>query len=98
MKFSPEYRATLEAIFSELSAASSKGAMEPKNAMAADLVSVGDSWLSYAIRDRLIEPIKNAEEQDWFKGLSDRWKVRYQMFESVHHLQFFLVFDRFIVI
>lgn len=75
LKFSSDYRGSFESVFSELSAASNKGVVEGKSAMAADLVSVGDSWLSSAIRDRLIEPIKNVEEQDWYKSLSDRWKV-----------------------
>lgn len=75
MKFSSDYRATLESIYSEMSTALSKGSVDTKNAMSADIVSVGDSWLSFAIRDRLIEPIKNVEEQDWFKGLSEKWKV-----------------------
>ncbi|ONK71624.1 uncharacterized protein A4U43_C04F10620 [Asparagus officinalis] len=75
VKFSSDYRATLDSIYSEMSTALSKGSVDTKNAMSADLVSVGGSWLSFAIRDRLIEPIKNVEEQDWFKGLSEKWKV-----------------------
>lgn len=77
LKFSPEYSGKLESIVAELSAASSKGSVESKNAMAADLVSVGDSWLGSVICDRLIEPMKDVGEQDWFKGLSNKWKVRY---------------------
>ncbi|XP_048230281.1 uncharacterized protein LOC8280097 isoform X2 [Ricinus communis] len=37
--------------------------------------SIGDSWLSFAIQKALIEPIRGVEDQDWFKGLSDKWKV-----------------------
>ena len=57
-----------------------KGQVQPKSAMAADVVSLGDSWLGYAIRKGLLEPVKNAEEQDWFRSLSDRWKVRSETF------------------
>lgn len=48
--------------------------------MAADVISLGDSWLGYAIRKGLLEPVKNAEEQDWFRCLSDRWKVSSETF------------------
>lgn len=75
LKFSPELRANLDGIFSEMSQCMDKGQVQPKSAMAADVVSLGDSWLGYAIRKGLLEPIKNAEEQDWFHSLSDRWKV-----------------------
>ncbi|GAY53463.1 hypothetical protein CUMW_149400 [Citrus unshiu] len=44
---------------------------------AADLVSVGDSWLSFVIKKRLIEPIAEAEDQDWFKCLCHEWKSFY---------------------
>ncbi|XP_034202188.1 uncharacterized protein LOC117617053 isoform X2 [Prunus dulcis] len=67
--------ASLEGIFSDLLMAFSKGKVGPSSIVAADLVSVGDSWLSYAINKALIEPIQGVEDQDWFKGLSDRWKV-----------------------
>lgn len=83
VRFGAEYWVNIESIYSELSAASSKGVVDRKNAMGADLVSVGDSWLSLAIRDRLIEPMKNVEEHDWFKGLSDKWKVRDHVFRNV---------------
>ncbi|CAF1967149.1 hypothetical protein HID58_075115 [Brassica napus] len=41
----------------------------------ADMISLGDSWLSFAIKEKLIEPMKGVEDQDWYKGLSDKWKV-----------------------
>ncbi|CAO2036381.1 unnamed protein product [Urochloa humidicola] len=75
IKFIPELRANLEVIFSEMSKCVDKKQVEPKSVMAADIVSIGDSWLGYAIRKGLLEPVKNAEEQDWFHSLSDRWKV-----------------------
>ncbi|KAL6843772.1 hypothetical protein ACP4OV_026343 [Aristida adscensionis] len=74
LKFSPELRPSLDGLFSEMSQCLDKGKVQPKSAMAADVVSVGDSWLAYAIRRGLVEPIKNAEQQDWFQSLSGRWK------------------------
>ncbi|XP_050385614.1 uncharacterized protein LOC126802107 isoform X2 [Argentina anserina] len=67
--------ASLEGIFSELSMALSRGNVRPSSVAAADLVSIGDSWLGHAINKVLIEPIQGVEDQDWYKGLSDRWKV-----------------------
>ncbi|XP_048559017.1 uncharacterized protein LOC125539572 [Triticum urartu] len=75
LKFSPEFRPSIDALFSELSKCVDKGQVQPKSAMAADVVSIGDSWLGYTIRKGLVEPISNAEEQDWYRSLSDRWKV-----------------------
>ncbi|KAJ3680731.1 hypothetical protein LUZ60_017009 [Juncus effusus] len=75
VKFQTENRTTIDSIFSELSSASEKGHVSPKSPMSADLVSIGDSWLNYAIIKGLIEPIKNAQDQDWFKILSPKWKV-----------------------
>ncbi|XP_042505943.1 spermidine-binding periplasmic protein SpuE isoform X2 [Macadamia integrifolia] len=70
-----EFRGNLVDIFSDLSVASTKGNLELKSAMAADIITVGDSWLSLAIKKGLIEPIKDIEGQDCFKCLSDKWKV-----------------------
>ncbi|XP_050234367.1 uncharacterized protein LOC126682670 [Mercurialis annua] len=47
----------------------------PSSVVAADIVSIGDSWLSFAIQKALIEPIRGVEDQDWYKGLSDKWKI-----------------------
>ncbi|KAG8066122.1 hypothetical protein GUJ93_ZPchr0004g39856 [Zizania palustris] len=74
LKLNPEFRTSLDALFSEMSQCLDKGRIHPKSAMASDVVSVGDSWLGYAIHKGLVEPVKNAEEQDWFLSLSDRWK------------------------
>jgi hypothetical protein len=71
--------ASLEGIFSDISTAFSKGNVRPSSVAAADVVSIGDSWLSHAINKALIEPIQGVEDQDWYKGLSDRWKVRTQL-------------------
>lgn len=71
--------ASLEGIFSDISIAFSKGNVRPSSVAAADVVSIGDSWLSHAINKALIEPVQGVEDQDWYKGLSDRWKVRTQL-------------------
>ncbi|EEC77931.1 uncharacterized protein [Oryza sativa Japonica Group] len=75
LKFSPEFRTNLDVLYSEMSQCLDKGQLKQKSAMAADVVSIGDSWLGYAIRKGLVEPVKNAEEQDWFQSLSNRWKI-----------------------
>ncbi|XP_051129619.1 uncharacterized protein LOC127250387 isoform X2 [Andrographis paniculata] len=75
VRFRPEFRRSLEDIFQELSNPFKKGKIAAKSAVAADLVTLGDSWLSYAISKGLIEPIEGAEHQDWFRDLSYKWKV-----------------------
>lgn len=77
MKFRLEFRGTLEDIFSELCATIGKGNVTSKSAGAADIVSLGDTWVNFAISKKLIEPIKGVDDQDWFCRLSDKWKVRY---------------------
>ncbi|KAH9753715.1 Receptor-like protein 13 [Citrus sinensis] len=67
--------ASIDGIFNNLSVPFNKVKSKSASYMAADLVSVGDSWLSFAIKNRLIEPIAGAEDQDWFKCLSHKWKV-----------------------
>lgn len=76
MRLRPEFRQSLKDIFSELCIPFKKGAVNPKSALAAaDIVTIGDSWLSFAIKEGLIDPIVGVEEQDWFQDLSDEWKV-----------------------
>lgn len=53
-----------------------KGHVGPKSVIAADIVTVGDSWLPLAIKKGTIEPIYDAEGQNWFNCLDDKWKVR----------------------
>lgn len=77
MKFRLEFRGTIEDIFSELSKTIGKGSISSKSAGAADIVSLGDSWVNFAISEKLIEPIQGVDDQDWFHTLSDKWKVRY---------------------
>lgn len=76
MKFLPKFRASLEEIFSDLSIPAKKGKTGPASTITADIIGIGDSWLSFAIKKKIVEPMKGIEDQDWYKGLSDKWKVR----------------------
>jgi spermidine/putrescine-binding protein len=75
MKFRVEFQGSLRGIISELASALLKERLSPQSIMAADLVTIGDSWLDMAICGEMIEPIKNPEQQEWFNHLNDRWKV-----------------------
>ncbi|KAI3505587.1 hypothetical protein L1887_27720 [Cichorium endivia] len=75
VKFRLEFRGTLEDIFSELSTTIGKGKITSKSAGAADIVSLGDTWINFAISKKLIEPIQGVDDQEWFHTLSDKWKV-----------------------
>lgn len=77
VKFRLEFRGNLEDIYSELSSTFTKGIVDPKSAVAADIVSLGDTWVSFAINKALIEPLQQVQDQDWFSRLPDKWKVRY---------------------
>ncbi|KAK9193355.1 hypothetical protein WN944_004052 [Citrus x changshan-huyou] len=57
--------ASIDGIVNNLSVPFNKVKAKSASYMAADLVSVGDSWLSFAIKKRLIEPIAGAEDLDW---------------------------------
>lgn len=70
-----KYHGSLENIFSDLSIPFTKGGLGPASALAADIVGIGDSWLKFAVNKAIIEPIRNVEDQDWFKGLNEKWKV-----------------------
>ncbi|XP_011028002.1 PREDICTED: uncharacterized protein LOC105128158 isoform X2 [Populus euphratica] len=75
LRFRVKYLGSLENIFSDISASFNKCNTGPMSTVASDIVSIGDSWLSFAIKNAIIEPVRGVEEQDWFKGLSDKWKV-----------------------
>ncbi|KAJ0110953.1 hypothetical protein Patl1_02594 [Pistacia atlantica] len=75
LKLQANFCGSLEDIFNNLSMPFSKVKVKSKSFMAADIVGIGDSWLSFAIKKVLIEPIPGLEEQDWFRSLSDKWKV-----------------------
>lgn len=70
-----KFNGTLGSIFSDLSVPIDKGNVKSSSVMVADLVSIGDSWLNFAIKKALIEPIHDVEDQEWFNNLSTRWKV-----------------------
>ncbi|GAY67753.1 hypothetical protein CUMW_259000 [Citrus unshiu] len=88
--------ASIDGIFHNLSMPFNKVKAKSASYMAADLVSVGDSWLSYAIIKRLIEPIAVAEDQYWFKCLSHKWKV--QLSDSSHCLKAFGIGDVWVAV
>ncbi|GAY53452.1 hypothetical protein CUMW_149330 [Citrus unshiu] len=71
LKFQMNLCASIDGIVNNLSVPFNKVKAKSASYMAADLVSVGDSWLSFAIKTRLIEPIAGAEDQDWFKCLRE---------------------------
>ncbi|CAA7061240.1 unnamed protein product [Microthlaspi erraticum] len=75
VRLKAKFRSNLEEIFSDLSKPSGKGKKGSDSTRAADMISVGDSWLSFAIKEKLIEPMKGVEDQDWYKSLSDKWKI-----------------------
>lgn len=75
VKFHSRFRGSLQEIFSDLSISLRKANIGPSSAMAADIVTIGDSWLHFAIKKGVIEPIHGVEDQDWYKDLSEKWKV-----------------------
>ncbi|MBA0646391.1 hypothetical protein Goklo_014362 [Gossypium klotzschianum] len=79
LKLQTKFRPTLEDIFTQLclpfTQAKAKVNIGPASPAAADILTLGDSWLPLAIKKAVIEPITAAEHQDWFKDLSRKWKV-----------------------
>ncbi|KAK9144122.1 hypothetical protein Sjap_004025 [Stephania japonica] len=75
LKFNCEFRGSIYDIFSDLLSSSSKGVIAPRSAMAADIITIGDSWLGLGIQKGIVEPIEDVEAQDWFKSLCEQWKV-----------------------
>lgn len=88
MRFRAEFRRSVGDIFHELSNPFRKGKINPKSAVSADLVTLGDSWLDFAIGKGLIEPVIGAEDQDWFHDLSNKWKVKMLSYFFFHYLGF----------
>lgn len=74
-KVSAEFKGSLSDILADLAVSMENQHITPKSTMAADLVTVGDSWLAAAVIGGLIEPIKNAEQFEWFNRLHPRWQV-----------------------
>ncbi|KAL5063505.1 hypothetical protein RYX36_025242 [Vicia faba] len=75
MSFDVKYYASLDSIFSGLSIPFTKGNLGPTSPLAADIVGIGDSWLKFAIKKAVIEPIQDVDGQEWFKNLAEKWKV-----------------------
>uniref|UniRef100_A0A7N1A0H5 Uncharacterized protein n=1 Tax=Kalanchoe fedtschenkoi TaxID=63787 RepID=A0A7N1A0H5_KALFE len=73
LRLRSEFRGSLESIFNELSKSLTSRKVDPKSALAADAVSMGDSWLTLAIRNSIIDPMD--EDQDWYKDLNEKWKI-----------------------
>jgi len=74
-KVSAEFKGSLSDILADLAVSMEHKQVTPRSTMAADLVTVGDSWLATAVQGGLIEPIRNAEQFDWFNRLHPRWQV-----------------------
>lgn len=74
-KLSAEFKGSLSDILAELAVSMENSQITPKSAMAADLVTVGDSWLATAVQGGLLDPIRNAEQFDWFNRLHPKWQV-----------------------
>ncbi len=70
-----EFKGSLSDILVDMAASMEKRNITLQSAMAADLVTVGDSWLATAVQGGLIEPITNAEQFEWFQRLDSKWKV-----------------------
>ncbi|KAL3683745.1 hypothetical protein R1sor_001767 [Riccia sorocarpa] len=76
VKLVAEFQGSLQSIFTELSTALTRGQqLTPKSALAADLVTVGDSWLDKAVSRGLITPIENVEKYEWFQRLGKKWQA-----------------------
>ncbi|XVF00012.1 hypothetical protein REPUB_Repub03eG0249600 [Reevesia pubescens] len=77
LKFQIKFRPTLHDIFAHLCLpfTNPKGNIGPASVAAADIVSLADSYLPFAIRKSIIEPITAAEHHYWFKDLGHKWKV-----------------------
>jgi hypothetical protein len=74
-KVSADFKGSLSDILADLAQSMENNQIAPRSTMAADLVTVGDSWLATAVQGGLIEPIRNAEQFDWFKRLHPKWQV-----------------------
>eukprot|EP00250_Pteridium_aquilinum_P010560 c19474_g1_i2 orf=133-2253(+) len=70
-----ESQGGLKEIVSALSIALEKKKITPRSILAADIVTIGDSWLQAAVSGGLIQPIENAEHHEWFKRLGPKWQA-----------------------
>ncbi|MEW5310112.1 MAG: hypothetical protein WDW38_001941 [Sanguina aurantia] len=73
--FSLDQRGQFEDIFKELSEThKQKPGSGNRSSAVADVVSLGDTWLSPAIRQGLIQPLRNAHTYRWYKQMPKRWR------------------------
>lgn len=75
VKLTAEFQGSLKSIFSDLSSTLESKKLTPRSAMAADLVTIGDSWLSKAVEGGLLRPIDHAEQFEWYQRLGPKWQV-----------------------
>ncbi|GAB2230238.1 hypothetical protein Droror1_Dr00014496 [Drosera rotundifolia] len=75
LKFRLEVRADLAGIHNDLVESIKHDKINQRSTVNADLITVGDSWLNYAIKYSIIERIKITEKEDWFKALPQAWKL-----------------------
>ena len=74
-KLAVEFRGSLSNILADLAVSMEKRHLTARSAMAADLVTIGDSWLATAVQGGLIEPIANVDQFEWFKRLDLKWQA-----------------------
>lgn len=75
VKITLESQGGLKEIMSALDSALKKKQLTPRSILAADIVTLGDSWLHAAVSRHLIQPIDNAEQHEWFNRLGPKWQV-----------------------
>ncbi|CAM6096722.1 unnamed protein product [Calypogeia fissa] len=75
VKLTAEFQGSLRSIFSELSSALESKQLTARSVMAADLVTIGDSWLSKAVSRGLINPVENAEQCGWYHRMGSKWQT-----------------------
>eukprot|EP00850_Spirogloea_muscicola_P021421 SM000249S08232 [mRNA] locus=s249:182713:186126:+ [translate_table: standard] len=73
-KISVDFKGELEPIATDLATAARTGKLKKKSAMAADLVTLGDSWLACAVSAGLVVPMEDAETSKWLKQLHPVWQ------------------------
>eukprot|EP00850_Spirogloea_muscicola_P016639 SM000136S00185 [mRNA] locus=s136:236230:239644:- [translate_table: standard] len=84
-KISVDFKGELEPIATDLATAARTGKLKKKSAMAADLVTLGDSWLACAISAGLVVPMEDAETSRWLKQLHPVWQKVLRRDSEGHH-------------
>ncbi|XP_024521248.1 uncharacterized protein LOC9632420 isoform X1 [Selaginella moellendorffii] len=75
MKLGAEFLGSLDTIYTQLVSAKNSGQLTSKSTMAADVVTLGDSWLGVAIRNKLIASVGKPQELEWFQHLDPKWQA-----------------------